>query len=370
MNTQQRIESLFAKMVRLQHVEPQEPTLFSIGSRGYYEKPTTDVLAFFLDDTAPHELGPLVLEAFVDCLPKEFHKIDCSLSSSPEREVVTKSGKRIDLLLENQQWTMVIENKVFHKQNNPFNDYENFVLKRKDKRFDEKKPIFVVLSPSGQVPPKHPNWVGVSYTSLISAIKKKLSDYFISQPLNKWIILLREFTLHLENMMSKPTVSNDSIYFVLDNLAEIKQVQNLKDKAIKSYQKSLHQALQVELETDLNSTIVHWHGYPAIRFAYAEWPTDSDVVLFLDARDGKSFCINYYVSDIHNDSEREVADSHFQESDCGEPWNEVKGTYRCYKARFVDTKSDALNLKAIQIKLTHKLKLMNDFERTVRPSKK
>ena len=362
----ERIEILLKKMATLQPFNVPEATIFSIGSRGYYENPTTDILAFFLDDNAQHGLGSLVLEALTDTLPEQLQKIDCSLSSSPEREVVTKAGKRIDLLLESQQWVMVVENKIFHEQNNPFKAYERFIYQENNQRFEDKDAIFIVLSPTGHV--KRSNWVGVSYPSLIAAIKQKLADYFISQPLNKWIVLLREFILHLENMMSTDSASTESINFILDNLAQIKETQDLKMKTIKSYQKALHQALQTELETEINSTLVHWYGFPAIRFAYPGWPTDSDVVLFLDGRNGKSYCFNYYVSSINNEAQRRIADAHFKEHDCGNPWNEVRDTYRCYKAHFEGLSNGVLSLGAIQDKMAHKLRLMDQFERQIRPT--
>ena len=109
--------------------------------------------------------------------------------------------------------------------------------------------------------------------------------------------------------------------------------------------------------------MVPWSGYPAIRFAYENWPKNSVVVLFLDAREGKSFCINYYCGDISNDEERKRADEHYHEQDCGEPWNEVRETCRCYKARFENLNSDSISAK-----LAHKLKLMNTFETKIRPS--
>lgn len=49
---------------------PPEPetTIFSIGGRGYYENPTTDMLAFFFDPSAPHNFGEAIIQVFFDCL--------------------------------------------------------------------------------------------------------------------------------------------------------------------------------------------------------------------------------------------------------------------------------------------------------------
>ena len=47
-------------------------------------------------------------------------------------------------------------------------------------------------------------------------------------------------------------------------------------------------------------------------------------------KESTAICINYYCSDITNDEERNIADGHYREKDCGKPWNEksrVSGVY-------------------------------------------
>ena len=180
MDTQlSKFQRLLSEFNALEPITVAEPTIFSIGSKGYYENPTTDILAFFLDDKASHGLGSLVLEALVNTLPDSVNDLDCTLALPPEREVQTKKGKRIDLLLDSDQWVMVIENKIYHDKNNPFAEYENFVLKQNSERFQEKKALFIVLSPDGSVPKKWTRWNGVSYHTFICSLKDKLANYFI-----------------------------------------------------------------------------------------------------------------------------------------------------------------------------------------------
>jgi len=355
------VQKLLDKIKRIPVDEEPEQTIFGIGSRGYYENPTTDILAFFCDNSASHGLDDLVLNALLSCLDKQ-QPLDSMLIESPQREVVTSTGKRIDLLLESQEWVIVLENKVFHQQNNPFEDYESYISdKYQQGRFEGKRAIFVVLSPTGVV--EQANWFGISYPQLIASIKQQLADHFLNKPLNKWTVLLREFLLHLENIMAKPSLSKESIDFVLDNLGEFKAAQKLQEKAIKAYQQSLLQELQSLLGQNLLTAIHTWHGYPAIRFFYESWENESDVVLFLDGRASKSFCINYYSAHINTDKKRAIADRHFKEDDTGKPWNEIKETFRCYKARFENLNSDSISAK-----LAHKLRLMNTFETKIRTS--
>ena len=49
-----------------------EKTIFSIGGRGHYENPTSDILAFYPNDPeAEHQLGSLVLDSLFSALGKK-----------------------------------------------------------------------------------------------------------------------------------------------------------------------------------------------------------------------------------------------------------------------------------------------------------
>lgn len=99
---------------------------------------------------------------------------DSALVAVPEREVLTKTGKRIDLLLEGNDWVMVIENKIFHHQNNPFDDYMSFAQTGSRERFAGNKGVFVVLAPDNEPLPS--GWQFVSYGNFITALKQQLAE--------------------------------------------------------------------------------------------------------------------------------------------------------------------------------------------------
>ncbi|MEZ8990001.1 PD-(D/E)XK nuclease family protein [Vibrio breoganii] len=340
-----------------------ESSVFSIGSKGYFENPTTDILAFFCDDNAEHGLGSLVLSSLIECLPDNLQGIDHSLSSTPEREVVTQSGKRIDLLLESEQWVVVLENKINNGLDNPFEAYEAFFYSENPDRFAKKEPIFLVLSRTGKPPKKNNKWLGVSYPDLIHAIKYRLSDYFITQPLNKWVILLREFILHLEGVMTMPTTSEKTINFVLDNLANIQELQALKKNAINDYHQSLQQQVQNHFSQTVKIRLHHWNQYPALRFALDSWGnSESDVVLYLDGNDKGITKVNCYAHITVSDH-LTLADEHLALGSHDTPWDESGGKYRCFNY-FI---KDASNESIIEL-LIKKLSTLNTFEQQVRPN--
>jgi hypothetical protein len=350
-----RFEQLLAEFEELEPFIAVEPTIFSIGSKGYFENPTTDILAFFCDSNGQHQLGDVVLKALLSCLPNEFQRLDSSLIEKPEREVRTAAGKRIDLLLESSGWVLVLENKIYHQQDNPFDHYECFVKEEQKARFNNKQELFVVLSPSGES--SQDNWHGISYPQLIVELKAKLADHFISQPINKWTLLLREFILHLESLMSQPSVNPQIIDFVLNNLAAIKEVQETKQKAISEYHQQLRAAIRSKIEKEISIRLQHWGGFPALRFSLSNWneEVESDVVLFLSGDKSES-SINTYAH-LRNGVRENEADTLIAKGINVERWVEGRGQYRAYRI-----KSAAMTTEAIIEYIGERLLELNAFE--------
>lgn len=319
--------TLLDEFKHLQPLNRPEPSIFSIGTQGYYENPTTDILAFFVDDNGPHQLGVTALTALFDCLPPEFHELDYSLVQTPEREVSTKAGKRIDLLLEGTNWVLVVENKIYHTQNNPFEHYQSFIQTEQAQRFANKTPIFVVLSPEGERAPD--GWHAISYKMLISSLKVQLAEQFIAQPINKWSLFLREFILHLESLMSQPTVHQQAIEFILSNLKVIKDLQQVKQQAINEYHQYLKAALQTRFGQDIAIRLHSWGGDPALRFALSHWPdSPPDVVLHLSDNNTMTK-VNVYAVLGPGVSELK-ADTFILTGQNAKRWIEGGGKYRGY----------------------------------------
>src|SRR6185436_11838084 len=97
------------QFVRLLHksrafrAHSEEKNIFALGGRGYYENPTTDLLAFFAHPQETHDFGDLVLKSLFDCLYEKGLRrglLVGDLVGDPSREESTQLGNRIDLLIE------------------------------------------------------------------------------------------------------------------------------------------------------------------------------------------------------------------------------------------------------------------------------
>jgi hypothetical protein len=88
-----------------------QETIFDICRFPHYENVISNVLAFFFDETKPHGLGSMLVNALLQTI--QHTSADDTGGWLVEREVRTSSGKFIDLVLQNDNLVIIIENKVW-----------------------------------------------------------------------------------------------------------------------------------------------------------------------------------------------------------------------------------------------------------------
>ncbi len=358
------IDSLAKILKRLPVQIKRESTIFSIGARGHFENPTTEVLAFFCDSAGVHGLGDLVLSSLFKAIDLRVDKLELKLK--PEREVRTHSHKRIDLLLEGDDWVLALENKIGHIPNNPFDDYEHYVLVEQSVRFKHKKAILVLLSPDGESPKGYVKWKGVSYEQVLDALKPKLAEYFMANPFNKWAVMLREFVLHLEGMLVEPKLLQENMEFVLENYQAIQRAAQVKAEVFEQCHQALNEHLTHVFGSEVSSSAVRWDGSSdAWRFALSKWwlknsNNESDIAVFMDQSCASGIGINLYIL-IEDNAQQGIADTIVEPIGCVKKWHEK--AYACYRFEpFGDLKLDTLKLE-----IEDKLRLLDELETKLRP---
>jgi hypothetical protein len=253
-----------------------ERTLFSLGGRGHYENPASDLLAFFLKPDGEHGFGAFFLHTFLNCMEVSYKSLSFD-DVEVTREEWTSERKRIDLLIKGRDWVLLIENKIFSGQNNPFDVYK----KRGTELNDENPPLMAVLSPEGEAPA---GWTGVSYRNYCAKLREGLSCVILNRAYSKWFIFVREFILHLETELYQPSVmmTEQEANFVEDNEAAIKEIKRLSEE-YRSF-------LLNSIEKQLNDTLL---GHPfkcrgqvwgnqvwAVRCESQQWGDRADLAFF------------------------------------------------------------------------------------------
>jgi hypothetical protein len=275
----EQLKSLLDKFRSLPVTET-EKTIFDIGTRGHFENPTSDVLAFFCSSEEQHGMGNLVGNSIAGLISNKLNRElpQSSLPVSASREVATEQGKRLDLVLEYDEYLIIIEAKVNHSQVNPFDEYERYG----DKLGVEngKDVFYAVLSPSGKVddPLTNHRWAGISFDELKTAVSENLHTYFMHKPLDKWVFVLREFLLHLENL-SMAGEKNPNYAFALENMAEISKAWTLLTDSLNDINGQIYRQCEERYGNSFSHRKSSWFK-PLPAFSYSLEGSSVEVILF------------------------------------------------------------------------------------------
>lgn len=282
--------------------QPREKTFFDTAIRNHYENPTTELLEFFLNPQESHELGDVFWKGFTGVVQAEL-KQDAEVSIGQierlERECVTHSGNRIDLMLETDTHLLLVEAKIYHHQNNPFDDY----VKYAENRAKGKEILGLILSISGKSEAQ--NWYGISYQQLVNAVRPYLAEQMLSHPMNKWNLFAREFLLHLESYYKIQNLDMNRVQFIFDHYQEIQELQKLKTNTIKEVVEKISQQLNLMIDNyDSYNKYESWGG---IRFYNRAWSTLTNTTLHIREHKGEIiFGVTTYILNLSEERQEEA----------------------------------------------------------------
>src|SRR5574343_550947 len=201
--------------------------IFRIGSRYYFENPTTDLLSFYINPDNEHPFNDIILKALLKTLSLD---IDTRQLLSITREQYTFANKRIDLIIEFDKDIVVIETKIKTTINNPFDSYDEYI----DTKYYNKNKHRFVLTPKYYH--QYKNWENVNYELLLKNIDDVVDfeELLLNYPNNKWVIFFKEYLINLYEIVrdkkfkikyNNNAVKNNSIinYEVINILNIFKQ---------------------------------------------------------------------------------------------------------------------------------------------------
>ncbi|MFN0156956.1 MAG: PD-(D/E)XK nuclease family protein [Bacteroidota bacterium] len=99
----------------------RRPTFFEVCGYPHYEDVVSNVLAFFFDTSKPHGVRDLCVQSLLEVAGVETTDIEQDWTA--EREVMTESGKFIDIHVYNDERLIVVENKIWAPLYNDLRDY-------------------------------------------------------------------------------------------------------------------------------------------------------------------------------------------------------------------------------------------------------
>ena len=203
---------------------PRQKTFFSIGGRGHWENPASDVLAFFLTPREEHGFGSLFLRVFFACLGVDTAGLDLDTGVQVRVEERLLTEERIDLVLRAPAWVIAIENKIYHWAANDFEAYASHIRRVADAG---QQVHLALLAP--ECIEVNPSWQPVTYRDFCGALQTAFDETFPKLPSSKWQIFAREFVAHLQNLLYPVRMNLDpaQLDLVENNLAQIATLNRL-----------------------------------------------------------------------------------------------------------------------------------------------
>lgn len=237
-------------------------SIYEIAGFPRWETVVSNLLAFYFDATEQHGFKSLFFTSLLDLIEVKqpgFDKKCIETEFSVEREVSTKNGLFIDLLLssiiENEEddskinkedpdsWSIIIENKIDASLYNDLNEYyESTTGKNK---------IGVVLSlrdESTTISAKtQGRFVSITHKELIERVKLNLPEFYFDSN-DRHLLMLKEYMSNIDSLYGNPQYSTD-----MDKTLKLFQEHGEKIKDLKKKDKELQTYLNKSVDTAMKS---------------------------------------------------------------------------------------------------------------------
>jgi len=258
-------------------------TIFDILEKRHLERTLADVLAFFCDPNECHPFHENILRALLECVP-EMNKIVDREQITLQRltkEDKTENSKRLDLVLEGDNWVLGIETKINAGLYNPFQQYKEHISEF------EKEPFTIIFAPKANRN-EIKGWPVVHFEEFVNKVTEKLKIVSINGKElsdSKWGTFLRDFLLNLANLEGRIKMEKMQADFVISHYSDIVKIAKLKDDFEKHMLEECKEKLRVVKELDfdkLDGKSNSWAKFgTALIFETEQWGSTQKLVFLL-----------------------------------------------------------------------------------------
>ncbi|GHV77767.1 hypothetical protein AGMMS49942_25880 [Spirochaetia bacterium] len=187
---------------------------FEISGFPHYENVFSNVLSYFLTNN-------LILKCLLDCINTKFNTLDDAVCDV-RREEYTDSGKRIDIVIETNDYIIGIENKINAPLYNDLDDYYNYLKKLSENL--NKRPVCIILS-KNKVLNISENWRNVVQKEFCNNIRNHYSE-LIGQLEYRYFLFLNEFVENIAYLQGASEMNNEFLKLakIDDNAEKIENI--------------------------------------------------------------------------------------------------------------------------------------------------
>lgn len=211
---------ILAEYKSISSSEPFEPTFMDLSRYPHYENVCSNILAFYFDRNETHGMDNMLLLALCKSYDDSFKEHHFE-SVNVQREVFTSEGKKIDIVIEDNNYILAIENKIFQDVYNDLEDYSNYVDTNAKGR--EKIKILLSLYKSEAHKLSAFGFKNILYAELFGKLEEIIGRYILNAN-NKYLIYLFDFIKTIQRLEKGTVMNKEFIRFLSDNENEINRL--------------------------------------------------------------------------------------------------------------------------------------------------
>lgn len=225
------LESKFKDIleVAIPEIEHRTKTFLEIAEMPHYENVDSNILAFFFNKDGEHQLQDLFLRSLVEIIEakivvgkKDIEFVDWTV----EREVVTRTGTRIDLVIQSRDGdkAIIIENKIYHWLANDLQSYWNQYYEIKE---ENKVGIVLSINPTSTA---NENFICITHKELNEGILKNLQRYSLEAN-DKFLVYLEDYIENKKRFYMSDT-KKEQLSFYFQNIKKINELADIKQHTV------------------------------------------------------------------------------------------------------------------------------------------
>jgi hypothetical protein len=206
---------------KLPQLEITPPTFMEIAGFPHYENVCSNILAYYLDTNQPHKLKELVLKSLLQAISRDDLASSINSINTIQREEITPSSKRIDIVICADNLVIGIENKIYASLYNDLNEYSSHL----HKVYSGVDNILKIVLSLNQIGADHltDGFVNLTYNTLFERIKINLGEYYLSAN-SKDITYLMDFILTIQNLKKMTNIDPELLKFFINNKDKINEL--------------------------------------------------------------------------------------------------------------------------------------------------
>ena len=223
----------------------EPPTLMEIARFPHWENVYSNILAFLLNTEEVHGFRQLFIRSIMavyrsrcpDGWPKKGLDLESvQVTEKVEREVITDTKKRIDLLIKCEDFVVCIENKIWSGLYNDLGEYREHCKKLYCEHCDSV--VGIVLSPHRVSDPslKAHRFFSITYDALVDEVRQRMGSYIGSHN-TQYQYLLFDFLEQASRFSRTDTMSDDDRKFLEFWRKNDEKVSNIQRKCDEMRQK-------------------------------------------------------------------------------------------------------------------------------------